>query len=255
MNWLITFGGANYEATTQLIVDRAPTLGADRVLVYDDKWLTEQPFYRLNKWIFEHQGDIGFGQTGNRGLGWYCWKPFIIQHTIDHFCATGDVVMYNDADSVPERQFGHLYQECRAQGGVKLYRANPWKNNQWCKADCYVAMGQNDPKYRDPNLNAGVARFCLFEKGPWLSKQFLMEWLVYALNPAANTFDKSVYAAENPEFTEHRTEQAIMTLLAYKYDIPLEPELDYEQGIFNQINHLGDTRRTAEIIGSKYRNV
>jgi hypothetical protein len=85
-----------------------------------------------------------------------------------------------------------------------------------------------------------------------------MEWLTYCLNPRATTFDLSVYGPEDPAFIEHRTEQAIMTLLAHKYGILLEPELDYEQGLFQQLNHhdlSGGGKESQPPLGSRFRNV
>lgn len=243
---LITFSGAPYDRTTGLIVERGPQLGADRVLVYDDKWLTGTDFYRQNQWLWEH--------PHKRGFGWYAWKPFIILHCLLKFARKGDVVMYTDADCYPVQDFSHLYGQAHADGGAMLFR-NRFNNREWCKRDCYVVMGQDEPKYHD--AQAGVARFMLFERGPWRPLQFLMEWLTYCVNPRANTFDPSVLAPELDGFIEHRTEQAIMTLLAHKYGWQLYPELDEEQGIFCQENARAPEESivTAPVLGSRYQNV
>jgi hypothetical protein len=248
MNVLITFGGAPYDEQTQKIVDRAPRMGADKVWVYDDMWMIETEFYRHNYWLWEHHH--------KRGFGWYAWKPFIILDALSRL-ADNDIVMYVDADCYPVKEFGYLYVECAVAGGALLFRANGHKNYKWTKRDAYIVMGQDEPRYHDRELNAGVARFMLFQKGPWRPYQFLMEWLTYCINPRATTFDPSVLGAEDEGFIEHRTEQAIMSLLAYKYGYPLHPELDYEQGIFCQENTRPAATRqeTSEVRGSRYRNV
>jgi hypothetical protein len=70
----------------------------------------------------------------------------------------------------------------------------------------------------------------------WFERQFLAEWLTYATNRYTTTFDASRYLLtgdpiglqvprgtgwaapqDHHEFEEHRTEQAIMTLLCHKY--------------------------------------
>ncbi len=247
---LITFGGAPYDEQTKKTVERAPLLGGVDAWVYDDAWLVETEFYRHNIWLWEH--------PHKRGFGWYCWKVFIILDALSRL-ADGDVVMYVDADCYPVKEFGHLFNQCRhqASGGVMLFRASGHKNYKWTKRDAYVVMGQDEPRYHDTALDAGVARFMLFQKGPWKPRQFLMEWLTYCVNPRATTFDPIVLGAEDRGFVEHRTEQAIMSLLAYKYGYPLHPELDYEQGIFCQENTRPPSTRqeTVAVLGSRYRNV
>lgn len=245
----ITFGGALYDDQTGLAVERAPALGGvDEVKVYDDAWLTGTEFYRYNRWLWDH--------PHKRGFGWYAWKPFIILDALQR-AEVGDIVFYADGDCYPIKPFGHLYDQCQVAGGVLLFRAHPHRNYQWTKRDCYIVMAQDEPRYHDATLDAGVARYMLFEKGPWKPLQFLMEWLTYCVNPKATTFDPSVLGEEDAGFIEHRTEQAIMSLLAYKYGYTLHPEPDSEQLLFTQENMRPPATRqeTATILGSRYRNV
>ena len=251
---LITFSGKPYEATTSLIVDRATSMGADEVFVYDDKWLTEQPFYEQNKWLWEH--------PHKRGFGWYVWKPYIIWDALQK-AQNGDVVMFIDADAVPIDDFGMLFDICAKDGGIMLFAAETHKHYKWCKKDCYMVMGQDEEKYRD--VQAGVARFMLFQKGSWKATQFLMEWITYCVNPKANTFDDSTIAPENEGFIEHRAEQAIMTNLGHKYGLkfyreacdagyPFSHDKELYPQLFQQINNNKE-KVTADPIGSIYRNV
>lgn len=251
----ITFGGEIYDDTTRFIVERGPKLGADEVWVYDDLWMTAHPFYRQNSWLWEH--------PHKRGFGWYAWKPLIIWDALSKL-EDGDFVLFTDADCYPIADFSILFDLCCRDGGIMLFAAQGHRHYKWCKKDCYLAMGQDDPKYRD--VQAGVARFMVFQKGSWRTTQFLMEWIAYCVNPAATTFDPSVMAPENEGFIEHRTEQAIMTNLAHKYGLKLYREADessagYQEDrelygqLFTQVNpHLEKvTARIGE--GSKYRNV
>jgi hypothetical protein len=253
MRHLITFSGAAYEETTKLIVGRAQLYGADEVTVYDDRWLLDQDFYQQNAWLWEH--------PHKRGFGWYAWKPFIIWHALSQ-AKDGDVVLYVDADCVPVAPFGMLFDRCVRDGGIMLFASENHRQQEWCKHDCYVVMGQDEQQFYD--VPAGVARFMLFEKGPWKATQFLMEWLTYCVNPLATTFDSSVLGEECSLFVEHRAEQAIMTNLAHKYGLTLYREAcDAGDGImrdrdlygqlFQQIN--GDVAHvSAEPLGSRYAN-
>lgn len=257
----ITFGGAAYDVTTEKIVEDAPKYGADEVWVYDDLWITQQDFYKQNKWLWEH--------PHKRGFGWYAWKPYIIWDALSRL-DDGDIVLFTDADCIPVSDFSILFDVCNKDGGIMLFTAQSHSNHKWNKRDCLVVMGQDEPKYRF--AQAGVARFMLFQKGHWRTTQFLMEWLTYCVNPLATTFDPSKILPEHEGFIEHRTEQAIMTNLAHKYGIKLYRECcdagEYKLSdgshmndrnlygqLFQQINPY-KTKSTSEIgNGSKYRNV
>jgi hypothetical protein len=254
--YYITFGGQAYDSITEKTIQLAKKFGSDEVLVYDDYWLIQQPFYKQNKWLWDHHH--------KRGFGWYCWKPYIIWKTLEK-CNIGDVVLYVDADTYPIYNLNPLYDICKKDGGIMLFAVESHKQCVWCKSDCYIVMGQLD-LMKNVDARAGVARFMLFEKGPWKTTQFLMEWLTYCINPIATTFDTSILADEPSYFTEHRTEQAIMSNLAHKYNLELYREADetgqfshrhkdlYPQTFIQQDVH--DTNITREIKnGSKFRNV
>jgi hypothetical protein len=251
---LVTFSGAPYDATTRQIVENGPRLGADDVMVYDDRWLLSQDFYRQNRWLWDH--------PHKRGFGWYAWKPYIIWHALS-VAEPGDVVLYIDADTVPIADLRPLYRRCVEDGGIMLFASENHVQRQWCKRDCYTVMGQDVPRYWD--VQAGVARFMLFEKGPWRTTQFLMEWLTYTVNPLANTFDPSILGVEYREFIEHRAEQAILTNLAHRYQLRLYREAcesgegshrdrDLYPQLFTQVNS-DEAHVTADSVGSRYANV
>ena len=251
---LITFGGDIYDETTKLVVENGLKYGADEVWVYDDLWLTQQDFYKQNSYFWEH--------PHKRGFGWYIWKPFIIWHALQKL-EDGDIVMFTDADCYPIANFSILYDICNWDGGIMLFAAETHKQWKWCKRDTYIVMAQDKEEYRD--VQAGVARFMLFQKGVWKSTQFLMEWLTYCVNPLANTFDPSVLGTELDGFIEARAEQAIMSNLSYKYKLKLYRELceggagssrdrDLYQQLFSQVNPH-KIKKTAEVKGSKYFNI
>lgn len=221
MRYYVTFSGKPYECPTREIINAAgPLGGVSQVLVYDDLWLTRTSFFRHNKWLWDHHGDQ---KDVKRGFGWFAWKSYIILDALDRM-QDGDTLLYTDADTYPISDFRMLFEECRGQGGRMVFGACGWErcNQIWCKRDCFIVMGQDEPRYH--NADHCAARFMLFEKGPWLNRQFLYEWLTYCVNPLATTFDPSVLgkpdldSLDPPEkFREHRTEQAIFTNLVSKY--------------------------------------
>lgn len=256
----ITFGGAAYDRTIALIVAEAPRLGADDVLVYDDRFILDHDFYRVN-FDWWHRPDTKYGHA-NRGFGWFIWKPFVILHALERM-QPGDLLLYTDADTYPIADLSVLYEQCVKDGmGALFFAAQGCTHAHWCKRDTLLVMGQDTPHARLDRQHA-VARFMVFEAGSWRSKQLLIEWLAYCLNPLANTFDRSRILAEYPELHEPRCEQAILTNLAHKYGYKLyreacqagmaaDEDKDLYQQLFVQLDNATDK---TEFSGSKYRNV
>jgi hypothetical protein len=233
MKRLITFGGAAYDSITEHVVRDAPGFGVEGIWVYDDAWLRNHPFFLQNRWLYDHCSPLA---APHRGLLWYAWKPFIILDALDH-CADGDIVLYLDADSRPIADLSVVY-ETAARDGAMLFRASAHENYRWCTRDAVVCMGL-DPEllvqkrctHQTEDLlikPAGCARFMAIRKGPWKPRQLLYEWLTYAINPMCTTFEPSLLGKDHPDFQEHRTEQAILTLLALKYGYTLWREADQD---------------------------
>jgi hypothetical protein len=205
---LATFSGAAYNVT------EAPRFGVQDVFVFDDLWLTGTELFQRKdfQYLFTTPG-VG-NPNCRRGFGWFSWKPFVIQEALRR-CEPGDIVLYTDADTYPIYDLSAIYGECERIGGIMLFSAVGCNHANWCKRDCFIQMGMDEPEWR--NRQHAVARFMLFKAGAPGVESFLDEWLRYCLDPLATTFEPSVLAPEHPELREHRTEQAILTNLAHKY--------------------------------------
>lgn len=248
----ITFSGATYDEITARIADRAPKLGADEVLVYDDLWLTEQPLYAEQRWAWDHHA--------TRGFGWFIWKPYVMLHALSR-CEPGDVILFTDADTYPIHDLSAIFEECE-RVGIMLFSAVGINNRNYCKRDAFILTGTDEPKYHD--AQHAVARFFLFRKGAPGGEEFLREWLRYCCMQQANTFDESTLGPELPGFIEGRAEQAILTLLAHKHGHKLyreacqfgnsvEQDKDLYPQLFEQVGcHAGGPK---PLIGSRFRNV
>jgi hypothetical protein len=257
MRLLITFGGAAYDEITEQVVRDATGYGVDAVWVYDDVWLDKHPFRQLNSWLWEPTKNAAPG----RGYGWYAWKPLVILDALDRALhVNGDekaIVLFVDADTRPIADLTPIY-EYTAREGAMLFAASAHKQWHWCKRDCYEVMGESI----DQLAPAGVARFMAFGHG-WKQRQFLYEWLTYCVNRRATTFEPSTQP-ELTGFEEHRTEQAIMTLLARKYGYPLHREaceagneyIGVQPGNYPQLfvqKHLGGPHPLGK--GSRFGNM
>jgi hypothetical protein len=268
---VISFSGAAYDRTTEILVNTAEKFGAsESPFVYDDAWLEDHEFRHLpsNQWIFNHPGD----KTGRkRGICWFAWKPLVILDALGKM-QDGDICLYLDADTYPIAEFSMLYDECARIGGIMLFQATGCSNRDWVKCDCWFVMGM-DPAGRpmgklDPapewsrDSQHAVARFMLFQKGPWRTQQFLYEWLTYCVNRYATTFDHSYITGEWLDLHEHRTEQAILSLLALKYGIKLYREadafgnsVDNDKELFGQLFVQEYGAGPRDQLGSRFRRI
>jgi hypothetical protein len=263
---LITFGGKAYDAQTEqqrnfLLIDNPQHARNYEHKVYDDRWLASTPFYAMNRWIFDRRPQHGFG---------FCsWKPYIILHALRTFAQTGDVVMYLDADTYPIADISCLFEHAGRghQKGIMLFEEQGCVNKTWIKGDCFDAM-QVDGKGPTEAMHA-CGRFQLFKKGNWFNEQFLMEWLTYSLNPKCQFHEGSVIPGiDDASFLRNSCEQSVLSLLAFKYDIPLhrtpdqngwpiahdgtyKPEDRYQQ-LFVQDGSRGNI---GDVSGSRFRNV
>jgi hypothetical protein len=270
----VTFSGDFYHETTGKIVENAPKFGADQVLVYDDYWMDRYrpDFRKYNSWAWNHKatgvnalpGYMHNGRPDTRGVNWFIFKPFVITDALDR-AQDGDVVLYTDADTFPITDLSPIY-EIASRDGIMVFTVEGCYNRRWCKRDCFIIMGQDEPQYTSEDVQCAVARFIAVKKGPWLTKQFMAEWLTYC-NPLANTFDLSVYAPEHPGFQEHRCEQAILTNLAHRYKLRLWREAcgfgeisnrdrEIYPQLFTHVNVAGNkTYGPITGQGSCYRNI
>lgn len=265
IRYLITFGGAAYDGITEKTVAAAPMFGADKVLVYDDRWLTEQPIWKDPRfqWLYTHRG-VG-NPRGGRGFGWFSWKPYIITDALQR-SEDGDIVLFIDGDTYPIADFSVLYTECARIGGIMAFMATaqygPLRNGDWNKRDCFIKMGMDEPEWRDKGT--AVARFMLFQKGALGVAEFLSEWQEWCFDPDCQTFEPSKLAPEHPGFREHRTEQAIFTNLVHRLGLRLyreacefgnkcEQDWDLYPQLFTQkwTGQMG----MKTLNGSRFRNV
>lgn len=256
----ITFSGAPYEAQTERTVRDAKQFGADEVWVYDDVWLKAQPYYELNKWLFD---------KAVHGFGHCCWKPFVIRDACirAEMCAEYEgldfddfVVLYVDADTYPIADLTPVFNHA-ANTGAMLFESQGNLNTRFTRRDCFIAMGCDREKYWGAQHACG--RFAAFRVGDYLNEQLLMEWLTYSLNRRCQFWGPSEYAKDFPDFHRHSTEQSVLTILAEKYGIRLHREAcqfgwpiapgkdDWYPQLFIQDGARGPETR----LGSKFRNV
>jgi hypothetical protein len=251
-NVIAMMGGVGYDWTTEITLRLAPSRGVDRIMVFDDVWLEAHPLRQVNRALHETKD--------KRGLGWFWWKPLLVFEAFKTM-ADGDVCLLLDADTYPASAPSLLpLFDLARRDGIVCFDCSGRLQKHWCRRDAYICMAQDEPKYHESQ--AGCARFGLFKKGDWRALQFLIEWWAYNLNPLANTREKdgerdvpSKLGPELPDFDttrgsgfcEHRTEQAIYTLLAHKYGVPLQPEASAGNSAGPGLSYFEQSHDTSSI--------
>lgn len=276
-NVYLTFSGAAYHETTARIVRDAPKLGADRVIVADDKWLMETPFYHEHKWLWEpiprYYNGGWIEHPVAFGFGWCAWKPYIIGHVLRRL-KPGDVLLYTDADTYPIADLTPIFDMARTEN-VVVFEEQGCENGRFTKRECLQEMGCDTPECRA--MIQACGRFQVFRKSslqgvsvPDPTSKFLNEWQLYATARTCQRWDISKDWSEHPEFARHSCEQSVLTNLAYVYGIPLHrspdqcgaapPDhpgyrnLDWDRypQLFVQADTIGNR---GDLSGSKFANI
>jgi hypothetical protein len=154
-----------------------------------------------------------------RGSGYWLWKPYIILETLK-LARDGDVVIYLDSGdyfkNVPEGRDNliTLLERLRGSSNCICLVNNIHSNLHYIKRDAYIHMGMDAAKYW--NSIHRDASFMVFIKNP-TTLTFVQEWLELCQNEQLLT-DSPSQKPNLAEFREHRHDQALLTLLSYKYE-------------------------------------
>lgn len=163
----------------------------------------------------------------SRGAGYWLWKPFIIKNALDS-CDENDIVVYMDAGS--DRPFPsnieNYIKVCEDQGGF-YFTGSTWLNKFFIKRDCYHFMDCDHEDYY--NANQINAAFIIFKKNA-ATLNFVEEWLKYAKNKHIITDLPNICGKEDlPDFIDHRHDQAILSILHKKYNLPNPQIMDFQE--------------------------
>ncbi len=207
MNHLVCYGDWKFEESKQLLITSAKHYGIDIVHDFGEKELKETSFYTENKKIL----------SAEKGGGYWLWKPFFI-HKIIHQLSEGDVLVYLDCGAEVKKSLEPLMDLCKKED-IVLFKAHGHKNRQWVKKDIFVAMDCDEEKYWNRDmLSAGYQIYKVTER----AKKFVDEWLYFSTKDALITDEKNTLGFDNhPEFLANRHDQAILSVLAAKYNIDL----------------------------------
>ena len=213
----MTYADGPYEANLRLNAWFARIfMRCGRICTFQRCDLEADPIYLSHRTVFDQK----------RGAGYWAWKPWAILRAMDE-AAEGDVIIYQDC-GFGLRYKSFLYPRSllaltKMNGfiaGVRVPQYGP--HRRWTHKACLDAMAISDPAdLNGPQVEAVVSFWTVSEQ----SKTFLREWLGYCLDPivVGDALPSSI-PDQDPEFIEHRYDQAILTNLVNKQSaFALEP--------------------------------
>ena len=173
-----------------------------------------------------------------RGFGYWWWKSFFIKKCLDSM-DDGDVLFYIDSSNLILKNSSEFILE--SDPDIKLFEnkdSNPcnevWKNNQWTKRDCFTLMNCDSEKYwYGKQVNAS---YQIYRKSD-LTTAFINDFFNYSCNEKIITDSPNITGDNFENFSDHRHDQSILSLLAIKYDICLYPDPSLDQ-----MDHTGNIR-------------
>ena len=165
---------------------------------------------------FKEQNKIILSQK--RGNGYWLWKSYFLLKTLKEKLNDGDYIIYTDAAIL---YMNSTYQIIEF---MKEQNAEMWAiqlpdciEKKWTKRDAFILLNADTPFFS--NSLQYMAGIQIYKKSKFTEK-FLEELLYYSqdkriITDLPNTLGKPNYI----EFTDHRHDQSILSLLIKKYGL------------------------------------
>ncbi|PXW93246.1 hypothetical protein C7444_12110 [Sphaerotilus hippei] len=223
-NVFASFATPNFAGRRDYLCDSALAVGFDRALRFSPDDYLGTDFATRNAETLALP----------RGAGYWLWKPWLIREALRGL-NSGDLLVYCDAgrsDYYKLTRFPKKLSElARSNGhgfllGPVISQHGPVSH--WTKRDCLQIMGMDRPDVLvRPIIQATWSLWTPSD----LAFSFLDQWLTYCEDSRCLADNLNVLGFDNHSgFRDHRHDQSILTLLAYKNNSPF---LDFTStGVF-----------------------
>ena len=245
-NVFASFATRDFFDRRDVLCESASAVGFDRILKFSPDDYIGTDFAEKNKEILSLP----------RGAGYWIWKPWIIREALRSM-RPGDVLVYSDAGRTNYYRFNRFPSNIigRAKNsrngfilGPAIYQHGPL--SRWTKRDCLkiIDMDRSDIISR-PIIQATWSVWTPTKN----AIEFLDEWLYYCedsrcLTDAGNSLGFKNY----PNFIDHRHDQSILTLLAYKNEAEY---FDFSDGSVFKILALRSESQLAHLFMKRIDDV
>ena len=181
---------------------------------------------RTEQWTPTRLSEVGFHNANpdislkERGAGFWSWKPFIIEHALNH-ANDGDVIFYSDVGRMkvlllrtsldPFIEWMDREKQDCIPGVVA-----PWHGpiSKWARADTLDHFGCTEPScHQSPQMQAS---FSVWRKTPEIMS-FVTEWKNCCFNRTLVSDDPNPSGQNNlPNFMIQYGDQTLLSLLTLK---------------------------------------
>lgn len=183
----------------------------------------DSSFYKKNEHIL----------TQSRGNGYWLWKPYFIEQALNKL-ENNDILVYTDASIAQLKSLQPIF-DLLSKTSVICFKNGDGSGPDeriHCKRDTFILMDCDNEKYWSTGQ---IDASHLFLKKDEFSMKFVKEWLFYAQDERIITDRPNTQGLPNyPMFADHRHDQAILSLLAKKYNITA----------VTQLSHYGNSARS-----------
>jgi hypothetical protein len=211
---LVSYATERFVPSQKRLEDSALRHGVGELRSWNPGQLQQTDFYATHRQILDRK----------RGAGYWLWKPFIIESTLNDL-HTGDIVIYSDAGIEIVAGLHPLIEVCQLRTEVLLFAGHyddvggPGPNTcgKWTRRDCFVGMDCDRPCYHNGQMLD--ASFLVIRVSPQ-SMEFVREWLGYCVQPELLIDGPNLCGLPDlPGFIEHRHDQSILSLLAIRREM------------------------------------
>ena len=241
-NVFASFANDAFQQRCDEICASAKNVGFDKINKWSPLDYKNSDFEIKNRLILEEK----------RGAGYWLWKPWLILNEVKRL-SRDDVLVYCDAgrssyfdfrsfpeflvNKVVESEKGFLLGPTLPQHGPLL---------KWTKRDCIelIGLSNNNIIYR-PQIQATWSIW----RNTDPAIEFLSDWLRLCEDDRCLTDKPNVLGYDNySDFVDHRHDQSILTLLAYRENAPY---LDFSTSVAMKLLNLRNKSRFAHLFGKR----
>lgn len=158
-----------------------------------------------------------------RGGGYWLWKPYIIQQTLDTM-ADGDILFYLDSRNVFLCDFTELYAPVlTGDTDILVWKNKPnettWYMRNWCKMDVIQKYGVYSQVFEQNAPDCWAGAIVLRKTAATVA--MIDEWLRMCTCAEDITDSPSHLFPNSTEFHEHRHDQSLLSIVLLKHNVSL----------------------------------
>ena len=203
----INFATKNFLTAQKINTFTALKFGkVNQTIEYSDKNISRE-FLEKNKEILSKK----------RGAGYWLWKPYFINKTLNERINDGDYLVYVDSGALYVNSVMNLISLMNQNKTDVMTFEQIFIEKMWTKRDIFITLSCDKPDYfNSPQVFGG---FIVVKKTNF-STFLINQWLYYSeiknlILDVPNVLGKPNY----PGFIENRHDQSILSLLVKKYNL------------------------------------